>query len=164
MQDFLLLEEQEAMTVLTAAVGECKNNKPMGVAARIRGTFRWAAELPPVLSSVDLEVKRGELVVIVGATGSGKTSLLNILLGLLQPESGQQVLLRGSVAYVSQTAFIYGGAFHSPMSSVYLIPGISGSQPRFVLVCIIFLLQFCILMDISNSKNYLGISVITTIT
>lgn len=78
------------------------------IALRLRGTFRWAADLPPVLS-VDLEVTRGELVVVVGATGAGKSSLLAAALGLLQPEPQQHVLVRGGVAYVAQSAFIFGG-------------------------------------------------------
>ncbi|WP_295712451.1 ABC transporter ATP-binding protein [Mucilaginibacter sp.] len=42
-----------------------------------------------ILKSVDLEVKRGEIVTIVGASGAGKSSLLNILGTLDRPDSGQ---------------------------------------------------------------------------
>lgn len=42
-----------------------------------------------ILKGVDLEVKRGEIVTIVGASGAGKSSLLNILGTLDSPDSGQ---------------------------------------------------------------------------
>lgn len=41
-----------------------------------------------VLESIDLEVRRGELVSIVGPSGAGKTTLLRCLSGLLPPSSG----------------------------------------------------------------------------
>ncbi|GAA3957597.1 ABC transporter ATP-binding protein [Mucilaginibacter dorajii] len=42
-----------------------------------------------ILKGVDLEVKRGEIVTIIGASGAGKSSLLNILGTLDRPDSGQ---------------------------------------------------------------------------
>jgi len=42
-----------------------------------------------ILKGVDLDVQRGEIVTIVGASGAGKSSLLNILGTLDRPDSGQ---------------------------------------------------------------------------
>jgi phospholipid/cholesterol/gamma-HCH transport system ATP-binding protein len=42
-----------------------------------------------VLSSVDITIRRGEIVAVVGASGSGKTVLLEILTGLMMPDSGR---------------------------------------------------------------------------
>jgi len=42
-----------------------------------------------ILKGVDLEVKKGEIVTIVGASGAGKSSLLNILGTLDRPDSGK---------------------------------------------------------------------------
>ncbi|MBI4234587.1 MAG: ABC transporter ATP-binding protein [Chloroflexi bacterium] len=48
------------------------------------------AELEVVaLRGLDMEIARGEFLAIVGASGSGKTSLLNILAGLDRPSAGQ---------------------------------------------------------------------------
>ncbi|HLO76714.1 MAG TPA: ATP-binding cassette domain-containing protein [Magnetospirillum sp.] len=46
-----------------------------------------------ILRNVSLEVRQGEIFVIMGGSGSGKTTLLNHLLGLLTPSSGSIRLL-----------------------------------------------------------------------
>ena len=53
------------------------------------------------LSSIDLRVRRGERLGIVGGSGSGKTSLLKLIAGLDQPTSGE-VNVRGRVQMVFQ--------------------------------------------------------------
>jgi len=42
----------------------------------------------PVLKRIDLHIERGELVVIVGPNGMGKTTLLSVMGGVLQPQHG----------------------------------------------------------------------------
>jgi len=41
-----------------------------------------------VLKDINLSVEKGEFVAIVGFSGAGKTTLINLILGLLRPESG----------------------------------------------------------------------------
>ena len=47
-----------------------------------------------VVNNVSLEIKDGEFFVLLGSSGSGKTTILNIIAGLVQPEKGK-VLLHG---------------------------------------------------------------------
>ena len=50
------------------------------------------------LKSTTLEIKKGEIVVVIGKSGSGKSTLLNVLGGLIVPDSGE-VLLEGKNLY-----------------------------------------------------------------
>ena len=65
----------------------------------------------PILEAVDLVVETGDYLAILGPNGGGKTTLLKILLGLLEPDRGRVRVLgasplraRGRVGYVPQYA------------------------------------------------------------
>lgn len=55
---------------------------------RARGLSIGYGEVP-VLDGVDLEVRRGEVVALIGPNGSGKTTLLKALSGILKPIGGE---------------------------------------------------------------------------
>lgn len=71
-----------------------------------------------VLKDLDLRVERNQSVGIVGPTGSGKSTLIDILMGLLEPTAGRlcvdgrtvgqdlQRRWRSSVGYVPQTVYL----------------------------------------------------------
>ena len=50
--------------------------------------FRYQPGMPPVLTNVSMRIRAGQFVAIVGTTGSGKSTLMRLLLGFETPESG----------------------------------------------------------------------------
>jgi len=52
-------------------------------------TYREGDLVVPVLKGIDLVVKKGEMIAIVGASGSGKSSLLQLMGGLDKPTDGE---------------------------------------------------------------------------
>lgn len=61
-----------------------------------------------ILEEVSLTVRRGDFLAVIGPNGGGKTTLLKVILGLLQPWSGTVRLhlspRRGAIGYVPQYA------------------------------------------------------------
>ncbi|KAF6030470.1 ABCC1 [Bugula neritina] len=70
-------------------------------------TFTWNdfGDENPALKDISVDVKKGELVAVVGVVGAGKSSLLSALLGDMTKLSGQ-ASVNGTVAYVPQQAWI----------------------------------------------------------
>ncbi|KAI7696126.1 Multidrug resistance-associated protein 1 [Sarcoptes scabiei] len=63
--------------------------------------------LKPSLNSINLEIKKGSLVAVVGHVGSGKSSLLSALLGDMEYISGKvNIDPSSTIAYVAQQAWI----------------------------------------------------------
>jgi len=76
----------------------------------------------PALKNIDLTINKGEFIGIVGPSGAGKTTLVDIALGLLRPETGHYLVddtpidsaerlqaLRAMTGYVSQNPYIVNG-------------------------------------------------------
>ncbi len=59
-----------------------------GASADVSDSGRAADSVLTVLDGVDLEIRAGEVVVILGPSGSGKTTLLGLLAGLDRPSDG----------------------------------------------------------------------------
>ena len=51
-------------------------------------SFRYSHDAPMVLRDVNLEIPKGSRVGIIGVTGGGKSSLLDLMMGLLKPVKG----------------------------------------------------------------------------
>ena len=77
------------------------HDRPLAYAKPIQGaiefrnvSFRYAETERFVLENVSLTIRAGQFVTIMGRSGGGKTTLLKIMLGLLEPTSGE-VLIDG---------------------------------------------------------------------
>ncbi len=75
-------------------------------------------ETPWVLDNISLEIKKGSRIGLIGATGSGKSTTLDLIMGLLEPSKGSLVVdnriiddslirsWRRTVAHVPQSIFL----------------------------------------------------------
>jgi ATP-binding cassette subfamily C protein CydD len=62
---------------------------PQQVPVRFEAVSFSYPERRPALHELDLVIRPGETLALVGASGAGKTSLINLLLGFLQPDNGR---------------------------------------------------------------------------
>ena len=80
-------------------------------------SFSYPGNQNPILTNVNFEVSPGQLIAFVGPSGAGKTTLVDLLLGLLKPDSGTIILSKvppreaienspGAIAYVPQDVAI----------------------------------------------------------
>ena len=88
---------------------DCRNSKHASVSA----PEEVKEEVLFKLRNIDLKIPRGQLVAIVGAVGSGKTSLLQGLIGDMRKTEGS-FRFGGSLAYCSQSAWIQVGHGYLP--------------------------------------------------
>lgn len=58
-------------------------------------SFRYSQSEPLIFNDISLDIYKGEKVGIVGVTGGGKSTLIDLILGLLKPESGH-ILIDGN--------------------------------------------------------------------
>ena len=75
-----------------------------------QGVFRTLAGRR-VLNGVDLRVRSGEVVAIVGPSGAGKTTLFRCLAGTLPPEEGSVLFTIDGVARKALVVLLAGEAF-----------------------------------------------------
>lgn len=81
-------------------------------------SFSYGKNLPSIIKNLDFKIKKGQKIGIVGSTGTGKTTIINLIMGLLQPSKGT-VTVDGlvinennishwmkNISYVPQTIFL----------------------------------------------------------
>jgi sulfonate transport system ATP-binding protein len=61
------------------------------IAGELRGVSKWYAD-QQVLADVSLSITRGEIVALVGRSGSGKSTVLRVLAGLSEDHAGERVV------------------------------------------------------------------------
>ncbi len=86
-------------------MNESNQNHAGGVSLVVRGLQKNFGELA-VLKGIDFEVKPGEIFVIMGPSGSGKSVLLKHLIGLESPDAGE-ILINGEPVTSPEVAAKY---------------------------------------------------------
>ncbi|MGI6644682.1 MAG: ABC transporter ATP-binding protein [Bacilli bacterium] len=116
---FEILEEEEETQITPVLVDSSDN---------ILGNFEFKnvafsyTEDQPLITNMNLEVNRGDIIAIVGPTGAGKTTLVNLIMRFYEINSGSITLdgidirhytreaLRGSIGMVLQDTWLFKGS------------------------------------------------------
>jgi len=90
----IALTKQEVNRDGDLAYRGSNDNKVKGQLSLKNISFSYSDDQAPILKDINLTLNSGESIAITGPSGAGKTTLMKIMLGLLQPTSGK-VLLDG---------------------------------------------------------------------
>jgi ABC-type branched-subunit amino acid transport system ATPase component len=93
-------------------------------------TFTYPGKVNPALTDVSLEIKPGQIVALVGPSGAGKTTIVDVILGVLPQQSGEVKVSglnsldaieqwSGAISYVPQDVMISNGTIRENVSMGY---------------------------------------------
>lgn len=88
-------------------------------------TFAWHDT--PLCRSLHLTLRGGKTTVLLGRSGIGKSTLLRLVAGLLQPQAGRVCGLQGEVAWMGQQDLLY--PWLTVLENVMLTARLSGEKP-----------------------------------
>uniref|UniRef100_A0A8D2LSI0 Cystic fibrosis transmembrane conductance regulator n=1 Tax=Varanus komodoensis TaxID=61221 RepID=A0A8D2LSI0_VARKO len=102
-KNFLILDE------ISQLGPQLKNNSENLLLHAQDLTCSWSKTLDSqTLQNISFTVRPGELLIVIGPVGAGKSSLLSAILGELSPNKGF-IDVRGRIAYVSQQPWVFSG-------------------------------------------------------
>lgn len=115
----------DRINVILTAIPDIKDNDPLPIGS-IEGhiefenvSFSYSKKQEPVLKDININLEPGKTLAIIGETGSGKTSLVNLILRLYDISGGKLKIdgspidriplstLRTSIGYVPQDSFLF---------------------------------------------------------
>ena len=83
-----------------------------------------------VVNNVNLEIDNGEFFVLLGSSGSGKTTVLNIIAGLIEPDQGRVWLHGRDVSHESPQKRNIGFVFQNYALWPHMTVRINSEDPR----------------------------------
>lgn len=105
LEEFLMLEEFQGNNSEGRNISTREDGKDGVILNHV--TAKWIASVKDdTLKYIDLRVKRGDLIAIIGQVGSGKTSLLQAILGELTL-SGGSINISGKISYACQEPWVF---------------------------------------------------------
>lgn len=120
----IALSKTEQDTPTSASV-----SRPVTGAIELRQVrFRYGTGEPEILAGVDLKIEPGSMVALIGPSGGGKTTLMKIMMGLLEPTYGQVLIdgqplaslglaaWRSQIGSVAQNDLLYAGSLAENIS------------------------------------------------
>lgn len=110
------MEEKQKQPVVVRASGIKKSfrvftDKSQTLKERIIYWKRGKYTIHPVLKGIDLEIRKGETVALIGQNGSGKSTFLKLLTGIMYPDAGT-ISITGKVSSLLEL----GAGFHPDFS------------------------------------------------
>jgi zinc transport system ATP-binding protein len=94
-----------------------------------------------ILHNITLQIKRGQMVGIIGANGAGKSTLIKLILGILKPTKGQ-IYLKGEpingfsgwskIGYLSQKATSFNTSFPASVEEIIAAPLMTDKSLPFI--------------------------------
>ena len=91
-------QEEEPTEKISAPHIEQTSDTKQGLAITAQDvTFTYPSRTDPVVKNVNLQIKAGEKIAIVGENGAGKTTLVKLLIGLYIPDAGEIYMVDGDI-------------------------------------------------------------------
>lgn len=127
---FELIKEIKSQTVSNSPIEEFNHVAPSNFSPIIKFqdvSFTYFGESKSAISKLNLEIPVGAKVAIVGASGSGKSTILDLLLGILDPTEGKISISElkpreaiaffpGKIAYVPQQVSVFNKSLRENMA------------------------------------------------
>lgn len=116
---FEILDEESELTEI-----EAPNNIPISGGVLFRGVTFGYKSYEPVLKGIDLTIKPGEMIGLVGKSGVGKSTLINLVMRLYDPNIGKIEIngtdirdispshLHENIGVVFQDSFLFAGSYY----------------------------------------------------
>ena len=117
-----------AAASVSAGVGVSANTRLAGALELRNVEFGYARTQKPVISDFSLRIAPGQRVALVGGTGSGKSTIVRLIMGLYEPWTGevlfdgrprsawQRELITTSVSFVDQRIMLFEGTIADNLS------------------------------------------------
>lgn len=130
-------QQLNQIKISISKIGDIFNNKPEDSSKRVINikningdisfknvSFRYESDKPQVIKNLDLHIKEGEIIGIVGRSGSGKSTISKLIQNLYTPEGGNVYIsdydisnlpiniLRKHIGVVLQENFLFRGTIH----------------------------------------------------
>jgi ABC-type multidrug transport system fused ATPase/permease subunit len=102
-------------------------------------SLTYPSKKSPAISSISFEIKSGQVASFVGQSGAGKTTLIDVILGVLEPDSGNVKIhgrrpldaIRewpGAIGYVPQDVMVSNGTIKENVCLGYPVDGVPDEE------------------------------------
>ena len=130
---FEILDEEPDITSIPNPT-----NVPLSGGVSFEGVSFGYKSYEPVLKDIDLDIKPGEMIGIVGRSGAGKSTMINLLMRLYDPTQGKISIsgvdlkdmspeyLHENIGVVFQDTFLFAGSFYENIA--YAKPGATAEE------------------------------------